>query len=86
MYIKTEPRGSPIVETAKTVYVAIAEKGFDNAKPSALRERGRIEKYSVALETAYTDQSVEEVKGGIRACKVTNSAVMIIFRRLLQMS
>ncbi|KAB8067272.1 POT family-domain-containing protein [Aspergillus leporis] len=70
MYIKTEHRGSPIVETAKTVYVAIAEKGFDNAKPSALRERGRIEKYSVALETAYTDQSVEEVKGGIRACKL----------------
>ncbi|KAE8387439.1 POT family-domain-containing protein [Aspergillus alliaceus] len=70
LYIKTQPQGSPIVETARTVYVAISERGFENAKPSALRERGRIERYSAASNANYTDQSVDGVKRGMRACKL----------------
>ena len=70
LYIKTRPQGSPIVETARTVYVAISEGGFENAKPSVLSQQGRMEKYSVASSTNYTDQSVDGVKKGIRACKV----------------
>ncbi|KAE8383724.1 POT family-domain-containing protein [Aspergillus bertholletiae] len=70
LYVKTQPQGSPIVEAAKTVYVAISERGFENAKPSTLSQRGRIEKYSVASSANYTDQSVDGVKKGIRACKL----------------
>ncbi|OGM42822.1 oligopeptide transporter [Aspergillus bombycis] len=69
LYVKTKPKGSPIVETARTVYVAISERGFENAKPSSLSERGRIEKYPIASSANYTDQSVDGVKKGIRACK-----------------
>ncbi|KAE8140245.1 PTR2-domain-containing protein [Aspergillus pseudotamarii] len=70
LYIKTRPQGSPIVETARTVYVAMSERGFENAKPSVLSQRGRMEKYSVASSANYTDQSVDGVKKGIRACKL----------------
>ncbi|KAE8341144.1 hypothetical protein BDV24DRAFT_151341 [Aspergillus arachidicola] len=70
LYIKTKPQGSPIVETARTVYVAMSERGFENAKPSSLSQRGRLEKYSVASSANYTDQSVDGVKKGIRACKL----------------
>ncbi|KAE8405769.1 PTR2-domain-containing protein [Aspergillus pseudonomiae] len=70
LYVKTRPQGSPIVETARTVYVAISERGFENAKPSSLSERGRLAKYSIASSANYTDQSVDGVKKGIRACKL----------------
>ncbi|KAE8356241.1 PTR2-domain-containing protein [Aspergillus coremiiformis] len=70
LYVKAQPQGSPIVETARTIYVAISEKGFENAKPSVLTERGRMDKYSVTSSAKYTDQSVDGVKRGIRACKL----------------
>ncbi|GAB1191838.1 hypothetical protein APSETT444_001021 [Aspergillus pseudonomiae] len=75
LYVKTRPQGSPIVETARTVYVAISERGFENAKPSSLSERGRLAKYSIASSANYTDQSVDGVKKGIRACKAGQMAL-----------
>lgn len=85
LYIKTKPQGSPIVETARTVYVAISERGFENAKPSSLSQRGRLEKYSVASSANYTDQSVDGVKKGIRACKVMKTQIIGYIYRSLTM-
>lgn len=69
LFLKPKPEGSPIVDAARTIHVAIAEKGFGNAKPSILREHGRLDRYSITSSDKYTDQSVMKVKSGLTACK-----------------
>jgi hypothetical protein len=71
LFLKTRPQGSPIVDAARTVHIAIAERSFEKAKPSALHENGRIDHYPFANKSGYTDYSVEKVKTGITACKVS---------------
>ncbi|KAL2867484.1 POT family-domain-containing protein [Aspergillus lucknowensis] len=70
MFLKTRPEGSPIVDAARTVHIAIAERGFENAKPSVLREQGKLGQYPFANRSDYTDYSVEKVRTGITACKL----------------
>jgi hypothetical protein len=70
LFLKTRPQGSPIVDAARTVHIAIAERSFEKAKPSALRENGKFDHYPFANKSGYTDYSVEKVKTGITACKV----------------
>lgn len=70
LFLKPKPEGSPIVDAARTIHVAIAEKGFGNAKPSILREHGRLDRYSITSSDKYTDQSVMKVKSGLTACKL----------------
>ncbi|KAL3443013.1 POT family-domain-containing protein [Aspergillus insuetus] len=70
LFLKTRPQGSPIVDAARTVHIAIAERSFQKAKPSALRENGKIDHYPFANKSGYTDYSVEKVKTGITACKL----------------
>lgn len=71
LFTKSQPQGSPIADAARLIHVVITKNGVDNAKPSALREPSRIEKYSIASDTEYADQIVQEVKSGIAACKVS---------------
>jgi len=52
------------------VTIAVKEGGFDKAKPSYLREQGKIEHYRFAQSPNFTDKSVKDVKSGITACKV----------------
>ncbi|KAL5365330.1 POT family-domain-containing protein [Aspergillus floccosus] len=70
LFLKTRPQGSPIVDAARTVHIAIAEKSFENAKPSLLQEHGNLDRYPFANRAEYTDYSVEKVKTGITACKL----------------
>ncbi|KAL2809157.1 POT family-domain-containing protein [Aspergillus granulosus] len=70
LFLKTRPQGSPIVDAARTVHIAIAERSFEKAKPSALRENGKLEQYAFANKSGYTDYSVEKVRTGITACKL----------------
>ncbi|KAL4894259.1 POT family-domain-containing protein [Aspergillus ambiguus] len=70
LFLKTNPQGSPIVDAARTVHIAIAERSFENAKPSLLREHGMLEAYPFATKAEYTDYSVEKVRTGITACKL----------------
>ncbi|KAL3489913.1 POT family-domain-containing protein [Aspergillus germanicus] len=70
LFLKTRPQGSPIVDAARTVHIAIAERSFEKAKPSALRENGKIDHYPFANKSGYTDYGVEKVKTGITACKL----------------
>ncbi|KAL2850282.1 POT family-domain-containing protein [Aspergillus pseudoustus] len=70
LFRKTQPQGSPIVDAARTVHIAIAERSFQKAKPSALRENGKIDRYPFANKSDYTDYSVEKVRTGITACKL----------------
>ncbi|KAJ5890563.1 uncharacterized protein N7473_006791 [Penicillium subrubescens] len=70
LFLKTRPHGSPIVDAARTVSIAIAEQGFENAKPSLLQEQGRLERYPFATRPGFTDYSVEKVRTGITACKL----------------
>ncbi|KAL3496084.1 POT family-domain-containing protein [Aspergillus germanicus] len=70
LFLKTRPQGSPIVDAARTVHIAIAERSFEKAKPSSLREGGKIDHYPFANKSGYTDYSVEKVKTGITACKL----------------
>jgi len=69
LIIKTKPQGSAIVDAARIISVAIKEKGFENAKPSMLREHGRIDNYSFAESPMYTDDRVHKVQTGVTACK-----------------
>ena len=50
--------------------IVIREKGFENAKPSALEEKGRLDRYSFARKGRYTDLYVDEIHSGVTACKV----------------
>ncbi|KAL3474079.1 POT family-domain-containing protein [Aspergillus californicus] len=70
LFIKTRPQGSPILDAARTVHIAIAERSFEKAKPTVLRENGKIGEYAFANKADYTDHSVEKVKTGITACKI----------------
>ncbi|TEA11246.1 putative peptide transporter ptr2 [Colletotrichum sidae] len=69
-YVKTPPEGSAIVDAFRVTRIAIAEKGFDNATPSALRESGHDEKYDIAREARYTDEYVMDVMRGLNSCKM----------------
>ncbi|KAH8171107.1 POT family protein [Sarocladium implicatum] len=66
-YIKVPPMGSAILDAIRTVRVAIQERSFDNAKPSALREHGHQDKYPIASQERYTDEYVGEVRTGLRS-------------------
>ncbi|KAL3425241.1 peptide transporter ptr2-like protein 1 [Phlyctema vagabunda] len=68
-FIKTRPQGSAILDAVHTISIAIKEKGFDNAKPSMLREHGREGLYKFAQSSSYTDDRVEKVRTGVTACK-----------------
>ncbi|KAL4744047.1 POT family-domain-containing protein [Aspergillus similis] len=70
MLLKTRPQGSPIIDAARTVHIAVAERGFEKAKPSVLREQGKLGQYPFASRSDYTDYSVEKVRTGITACKL----------------
>ncbi|KAL4883585.1 POT family-domain-containing protein [Aspergillus karnatakaensis] len=70
LFLKTSPQGSPIVDAARTVHIALAERSFEKAKPSALREQGRLERYAFANRADYTDYSVDKVRSGVTACKL----------------
>lgn len=64
--------GSAILDATRTVRIAISEKGYENARPSALRDSGHDEKYAIAKEARYTDEYVDNVRTGLRSCKVIN--------------
>ncbi|KAL4961173.1 FAD-binding oxidoreductase [Aspergillus stella-maris] len=70
LFRKTQPQGSPIVDAARTVHIAILERGFEKAKPSSLQERAKLDNYAFASRPDYTDYSVEKVKTGVTACKL----------------
>ncbi|KAH4347489.1 hypothetical protein HBH98_094080 [Parastagonospora nodorum] len=69
-YIKVPPQSSAIVDAIKTTTIAVREKGFQNAKPSALAESRRDDKYKFSRETRYTDTYVEDVRRGVKSCKI----------------
>ncbi|KAL4903097.1 hypothetical protein BDW74DRAFT_169050 [Aspergillus multicolor] len=70
LFRKTRPQGSPIVDVARTVHIAILERSFEKAKPSTLREKGRLDCYAFANHPDYTDYGVEKVRSGVTACKL----------------
>ncbi|KAL4948843.1 POT family-domain-containing protein [Aspergillus filifer] len=70
LFRKTQPRGSPILDAARTVHIAIMERGFEKAKPSSLQEREKLDSYAFASRPDYTDYSVQKVKTGVTACKL----------------
>lgn len=70
-YVKVPPMGSAILDACRTTSVAIKERGFDNARPSVLRERGHDEKYPIASQERYTDAYVGDVQRGLKSCKVS---------------
>ena len=76
-FVKTKPSGSAIIDAARTISIAISEKGFENAKPSMLREHGRLDSYAFAQMSSYTDERVESVRTGITACKVRLSSNLL---------
>jgi POT family proton-dependent oligopeptide transporter len=67
---KLDPQGSPILDASNTIKIALKERSFEKAKPSVLRENQRLEMYTFAQSTIYTDTYVEQVKSGLLACKV----------------
>ena len=67
--VKVPASGSPILDASKTVSIAIRERGFAKATPSALQASGRLEKYSFAQNEQYTDSYVEDIKKAVKACK-----------------
>lgn len=69
-YVKVPPMGSAILDACRTTSMAIKERGFDNARPSVLRERGRSERYPITTQERFTDEYVGDVQRGLRSCKV----------------
>ncbi|EON97381.1 putative mfs peptide protein [Phaeoacremonium minimum UCRPA7] len=69
-YIKVPPMGSAILDAFRTIAVAIKEKGFVNARPSMLRERGHANNYPIASQARYTDKYVDDVQSGLNSCKM----------------
>lgn len=69
-YIRVPPVGSAILDACRTTSIAIKEKGFNNARPSALRATGHNEKYPLASQERYTDEYVGDVQRGLKSCKV----------------
>lgn len=70
-YVKVPPEGSAIVDALRVARIAMREKGFENATPSALREAGRDGNYAVVGEAWYTDGYVVDVMRGLKSCKVS---------------
>ncbi|KAF4780903.1 putative POT family protein [Colletotrichum scovillei] len=69
-YVKVPPEGSAIIDALQVTRIAIKERGFNNATPSALRESGRDGNYAIASETRYTDGYVMDVMRGLKSCKM----------------
>jgi POT family proton-dependent oligopeptide transporter len=69
-YVKVPPQSSAIVDAIKTTTIACRERGFMKAKPSALVEAGRSDKYAFSRQSRYTDAYVEDVQRGVKSCKV----------------
>ncbi|KAK8856751.1 Major facilitator superfamily domain general substrate transporter [Apiospora arundinis] len=69
-YTKIPPQGSPLLDAARVTAAAWREKGFENAKPSALQANGKLAAYPFASEARYTDSYVAEVQRGLRSCKM----------------
>jgi hypothetical protein len=71
------------MDAARIISIAIKERGFENAKPSMLREHGKENKYAAAHSALYTDDGVEKVRTGITACKVSLVIYVILFMATL---
>ncbi|OHW98012.1 POT family protein [Colletotrichum incanum] len=69
-YVKVPPEGSAIIDALRVTRIAIKEKGFENATPSALRENGHDTHYIIASEARYTDEYVMDVMRGLKSCKM----------------
>ncbi|KAJ6441443.1 putative PTR2-Di-and tripeptide permease [Purpureocillium lavendulum] len=69
-YVRVPPMGSAILDACRTVSIAIKEKGFYNARPSMLLERGHVDKYPIAQQERYTDAYVGDVQRGLKSCKM----------------
>ncbi|KAK8124213.1 hypothetical protein PG999_004131 [Apiospora kogelbergensis] len=69
-YTKVPPQGSPLFDAARVAGAAWRERGFDKAKPSSLRARGKLASYPFASEARCTDEYVAEVRRGLRGCKM----------------
>ncbi|GKT71189.1 peptide transporter PTR2-A [Colletotrichum tofieldiae] len=69
-YVKVPPEGSAIIDALRVTRIAIKEKGFENATPSALRETGHDTLYAIASEARYTDGYVMDVMRGLKSCKM----------------
>jgi POT family proton-dependent oligopeptide transporter len=74
-YIKNPPSGSAILDAMRVSGMAIREKGFDKIKPAELSSAGKLGKYAFTSKPQYTEEYVDEVKRGVRACKVRSSSV-----------
>jgi POT family proton-dependent oligopeptide transporter len=70
-YVKIPPQSSAIVDAIKTTTIAVREKGFQSAKPSALAEANKGNRYKFSREERYTDTYVEDVRRGVKSCKVS---------------
>lgn len=70
-YVKVPPQSSAIVDAIKTVTIACREKSFQNAKPSVLAQGHNDGRYKFAREARYTDTYVEDVRRGVKSCKVS---------------
>lgn len=81
-YVKVPPLGSAILDACRTTSIAIKEKGFDNARPSVLRERGFADKYPIACQERYTDAYVEDVQRGLKSCKVRHDMATLVLTHL----
>lgn len=66
------------MDAFRVTSIAIKEKGFDNATPSALRESGHESKYAIAREAKYSDEYVMDVMKGLNSCKVGRSQLFTI--------
>ncbi|RGP68723.1 putative ptr2-di-and tripeptide permease [Fusarium sporotrichioides] len=69
-YVRVPPVGSAILDACRTTSIAIKEKGFQNARPSVLRDRGHSDKYPLATQERYTDAYVGDVQRGLKSCKM----------------
>jgi POT family proton-dependent oligopeptide transporter len=67
--VKVPPMGSPIVDATRTLMIVVKEKSFAAAAPTALRAKGRLEKYKFATDERYTDSYVADIYSGVMACK-----------------
>ncbi|CAI6096496.1 unnamed protein product [Clonostachys chloroleuca] len=68
-YVKIESMGSAILDAVRTAKIAIKERGFNNVKPSILREHGRDGAYPIAIQECFTDEYVDDVRRGLNSCK-----------------
>lgn len=70
--------GSAILDAFRTTRIAIKEHGWENARPTSLRERGHAEKYPITSQERYTDQYVGDVRTGLKSCKVCHVGLMLV--------